>query len=177
VRVCGCFFSGTCSTWVLGTLADLLAFVALWPFVVLWPYWKLLGSLHCCVVFLNLVTFLWIIWEPPIKLWNSSQTCTCSVTTLNGPIVDQGFHFWWEGSRTTQCAIVAFGVPCAATALQWRVASARVWTSGHIVMSWLLLNPSSFTYERFFVIALVVEVLYLAITLLLAFHSTGCWRT
>jgi hypothetical protein len=50
------------------------------------------------------------------------------------PLVDRGFPFWWESLKENTVAFVAYGA-CASTPLQWRVASARVWTSRYIIDS------------------------------------------
>ena len=113
-------------SWVLGTLEGL---VVLQVSGVTW------GLQLSCGDCLKLEAFCGITWEPPIKLWGLPQACTGSVTALKGPIVDRGLPFWWEGSRRIRWAIVAFGEPCASTPLQRRVALARVWTSGYIIVS------------------------------------------
>jgi hypothetical protein len=157
------------SSWVLGTLDGLVDFlgssnlvVEIFPSFVV-PPWRLLGASNWVVVCAPILVALWI-WEPPIKLWSCPQALCGFGDRPQGSHSGSGLPSWWEGSRRLGWAFVAFGEPLCLHTTPTEISSRKgVNFEIHrcLRVFWLFLYPSSFTYEFYFVIAFVLEVIYI----------------
>jgi hypothetical protein len=105
-------------------------------------------------------------WEPPIKLWRLPQACTGSVTTLKCPIVHWVFHLVGGLEENAVSLRGIWAALCLHTAPKDICIHKGVNFGIHrcIRVPRLFLFLCSFTYEIYFVIAFVFEVIYLAIT-------------
>ena len=99
------------------------------------------------------------------------QACTGSVTTLKGPLVDRGFPFGGKArgeyggpSGSLECLVPPHRSNGDVAPLGVNFGIHR-----RLLVHRLLLNPSSFTYALYIVIAFVLDVLYLVCYHLVAY--------
>jgi hypothetical protein len=132
------------------------------------PPWQFLGDLQLSYGDLPKLcgASVEISWEPPIELWRLPQACTGSVTALKCAIVVGSSILVGGLEDITVSLRGVWGALCLHTAPTEISTFKGVNFGIHrcLRVPRLFLYPTSFTYAIYFVIAFVLEVIYLAIT-------------
>jgi hypothetical protein len=134
------------------------------------PQWRFLGDLQLSCGDLPKLcgASVTISWEPPIELWRLPQASTGLVTAHKCPVVVGSFILVGGLEEITVSLRGIWGALCLHTAPMEISTRKGVNFGIHrcLCVPRLFLYPSSFTYAIYFVIAFVLEVIYiyLAIT-------------